>query len=71
VDFDDWKRQSKSFDAMSRAGRRARGRGTVYRLALALAAGKVIQGLLFNVAARDAFVLALVTAVVGVATLAA
>jgi putative ABC transport system permease protein len=52
-------------------GARLAGAGLVIGLALSLTAGRLLQGLLFNVAPRDPLMLALVTISVAVATLAA
>ena len=45
--------------------------GLVIGLALSIAAGRLLQGLLFNVTPRDPVMLALVTTTVALATLAA
>ncbi len=52
-------------------GARLAGAGLVIGLALSLTAGRLLQGLLFNVAPRDPLMLSLVTISVAVATLAA
>ena len=52
-------------------GARLAAAGLVIGLVLSIAAGRLLQGLLFNVTPRDPLMLALVTITVAVATLAA